>query len=64
MPMPLTIRKKYLKFLMTSQVVAKIVYFIKVFSLFVAVLFVDALRTAYIITLAPEKEGFNSGLDG
>lgn len=39
-------------------------YFLKIVSIFIALLFLDALRTCYIITLRPEKEGFNSGLDG
>lgn len=43
---------------------SKLVYFLKIVSIFVALLFVDAFRTAYIIVLKPEKEGFNSGLDG
>lgn len=62
--MPLTIRKNYLRFLMTSPVVAKVTYAIKIFQIFVAILFVDSFRTAYIVTFKPEAEGFNSGLDG
>jgi hypothetical protein len=43
---------------------AKFVYFLKIVHIFIAVLFVDAFRTAYVVTLAPETERFNSSLDG
>lgn len=44
--------------------VAKVVYFLKIVSVFIAILFVDAFRTAYMVTLKPEQEKFGSGLDG
>jgi hypothetical protein len=40
------------------------VYFLKIVAIFVALLFLDAARTGYTVVLQPEKEGFNSGLDG
>ena len=43
---------------------SKLVYFLKIVSIFVALLFIDAFRTADFVVLKPEKEGFNSGLDG
>jgi len=64
MPMPFAMRKKYMRFLMTSKTVARAVYFIKIISVFIAILFIDAFRTAYIVTLRPEMEKFGSGLDG
>lgn len=43
---------------------AKFVYFLKIVHIFIAVLFVDAFRTAYVVTLAPASEKFDSSLDG
>ncbi|KAK9900080.1 hypothetical protein P389DRAFT_207649 [Cystobasidium minutum MCA 4210] len=63
-PLPFGARKAYLRFIMKSNAVAKFVYFLKIVHIFIAVLFVDAFRTAYVVTLAPASERFDSSLDG
>jgi len=63
-PLPFKVRKSYLRFLMTSKFVARTVYFLKIMAIFIFLLMIDAVRTAYVITLKPDSEGFNSGLDG